>query len=124
MFYHYYYYLFSQNTNKQSTMNYVVLVIFLLPISVVAFSLITFDVDGTLVQGSGQAAAQSAHAKGKADGDRVCWYADWQCIVPLKNSIFLFIRIYEAFSLAVGRILGDGLPVTPVADALPVRKSC
>jgi hypothetical protein len=63
----------------------------LLPISTFAFTLITFDVDGTLVKGSGQAAAESAHAK--------------------------------AFSKAVGQVLGSGPPVTPVADALPVRKS-
>lgn len=56
-----------------------------------AFTLITFDVDGTLVKGSGRAAAEGAHAK--------------------------------AFSHAVGSILGDGKPVTPVAEALPVRKS-
>ncbi|KAL3933017.1 MAG: hypothetical protein SGBAC_010579 [Bacillariaceae sp.] len=54
-----------------------------------AFTLITFDVDGTLVKGSGQAAAEGAHAK--------------------------------AFSHAVGSILGDGKPVTPVAESLPVH---
>jgi len=51
-----------------------------------AFTLITFDVDGTLVQGSGNAADTSAHAR--------------------------------AFSHAVGRVLGDGDAVTPVAQAL------
>lgn len=54
--------------------------------STAAFTLITFDVDGTLVQGSGQAADSSAHAR--------------------------------AFSYAVGKVLGDGTPVTPVAQAL------
>jgi phosphoglycolate phosphatase-like HAD superfamily hydrolase len=34
----------------------------LLPLSSFAFTLITFDVDGTLVRGSGEAAAKSAHA--------------------------------------------------------------
>jgi hypothetical protein len=71
-------------------MKYLTLIL-LLPISTFAFTLITFDVDGTLVKGSGQAAAKSAHAK--------------------------------AFSKAVGQVLGSGPPVTPVADALPVRKS-
>lgn len=61
-----------------------------LPISTFALTLITFDVDGTLVKGSGQAAAESAHAK--------------------------------AFSKAVGKVLGGGPSVTPVAEALPVRK--
>lgn len=56
------------------------------PTSTAAFTLITFDVDGTLVQGSGQAADSSAHAR--------------------------------AFSYAVGKVLGDGTPVTPVAQAL------
>ena len=57
-----------------------------------AFTLITFDVDGTLVKGSGQAAAESAHAK--------------------------------AFAHAVGTVLGDGKPVTKVADALPASTFC
>jgi hypothetical protein len=64
-------------------MNYIVLVIFLLPISVVAFSLITFDVDGTLVQGSGQAAAQSAHAKGNRRTETVF------VGMPIVNALFL-----------------------------------
>lgn len=63
------------------------LILLLLPIQAFAFTLITFDVDGTLVKGSGQAAAESAHAK--------------------------------AFAHAVSDILGDGTPITPVAEALP-----
>ena len=57
-----------KQNDQLTTMKYTYYVVFficLLPISAVAFSLITFDVDGTLVKGSGQAAAQSAHAKGK-----------------------------------------------------------
>jgi phosphoglycolate phosphatase-like HAD superfamily hydrolase len=63
------------------------LLLTLLPPRVLSFTLITFDVDGTLVKGSGRAAAESAHAR--------------------------------AFSHAVSEILGDGTPVTPVAEALP-----
>eukprot|EP00980_Cylindrotheca_fusiformis_P012529 scaffold3079_cov119-Cylindrotheca_fusiformis.AAC.5 len=60
----------------------------LLPIPTSALTLITFDVDGTLVKGSGQS-ARSAHAK--------------------------------AFSVAVGQVLADGPPVSPVAEAIPVH---
>jgi phosphoglycolate phosphatase-like HAD superfamily hydrolase len=63
--------------------------LFLLPYASLSFTLITFDVDGTLIQGSGQAAEASAHAR--------------------------------AFGHAVGTVLGDGRPVTSVAQALPQR---
>jgi phosphoglycolate phosphatase-like HAD superfamily hydrolase len=39
------------------------LVLCLLPLCAFSFTLITFDVDGTLVKGSGRAAAESAHAR-------------------------------------------------------------
>lgn len=42
---------------------YCILLVFLASYTTNAFTLITFDVDGTLVKGSGQAAAESAHAK-------------------------------------------------------------
>jgi len=40
-----------------------ILLLLLIPLRTNCFSLITFDVDGTLVKGSGQAAAESAHAR-------------------------------------------------------------
>mmetsp|Transcript_29781 Transcript_29781/g.45664 ORF Transcript_29781/g.45664 Transcript_29781/m.45664 type:complete len:333 (+) Transcript_29781:225-1223(+) len=54
-----------------------------------AFTLITFDVDGTLVRGSGQAADTGAHA--------------------------------TSISIACGKVLGDGSPTIPVAEALERR---
>mmetsp|Transcript_21001 Transcript_21001/g.23994 ORF Transcript_21001/g.23994 Transcript_21001/m.23994 type:complete len:324 (-) Transcript_21001:174-1145(-) len=51
-----------------------------------SFTLITFDVDGTLVGGSGKAFDESAHAR--------------------------------AFAYACGKVLGDGVPTQPVAEAL------
>lgn len=39
------------------------LVLIILPLYASSFTLITFDVDGTLVKGSGRAAAESAHAR-------------------------------------------------------------
>ena len=62
------------------------------PLASRGFTLITFDVDGTLVQGggpSGQAADTGAHSR--------------------------------AYGHAVGRVLGDGGPTPPVADVLPRR---
>jgi phosphoglycolate phosphatase-like HAD superfamily hydrolase len=59
-------------------------------LQVEGFTLISFDVDGTLVRGSGSAADNSAHA--------------------------------QAFGHAVGKILGNGQPITPIAQALPRHK--
>lgn len=39
------------------------LILFILPLYTSSFTLITFDVDGTLVKGSGRAAAESAHSR-------------------------------------------------------------
>lgn len=65
---------------------------------VTSFTLITFDVDGTLIQGSGQAAAESAHA-------RAFSHAVGQVLSPNNPS--------SSSSSAI--------PVPPVAEMLPRR---
>lgn len=78
------------NTKINQMKQYLSFFLALLPLSTVSYTLLTFDVDGTLVKGSGRAAAEGAHAK--------------------------------AFSLSVGKVLGDGKsPVQNVAEALPTH---
>jgi phosphoglycolate phosphatase-like HAD superfamily hydrolase len=78
------------NFGKQSFCHCIISVLIFLTTSsrwTNAFTLITFDVDGTLVKGSGQQADASAHSR--------------------------------AFGYACGKVLGNGTPTKPVAQALP-----
>ena len=61
-------------------------ILFLLPIQALSFTLITFDVDGTLVKGSGRAASESAHAR--AFGHAVSnILGDGDKITPVANAL-------------------------------------